>query len=161
VSFSDWLALISPVVAVMVTIFGFRRSTRADRLAAFFQLNERYLAPEVRGGRRLIYEHVSGRSAEDVAQLPGEVRAAIGYTLAMMNSIAIACEARYVDPVVVQRSMGRSYSGTVAAAKPYIDYLEKDRGFRPYLYAERLAITVGGQERPSEQLVEPDRAAGG
>jgi len=143
-SYSDWLALLSPVVAIIVALFGFRRSTRADRLAAFFQLHERYLAPEVRSGRRLIYERVAGRPEADIAQLPEEVRAAIGYTLAVMNSIAIACEARYVDIAAVERSMGRSYSGTVHAACPYIDYLAQNRGFRPYIYAERLAVTIGG-----------------
>jgi hypothetical protein len=146
-SYSDWLALLSPVVAVMVALFGFRRSTRADRLAAFFQLHERYLAPEVRSGRRLIYERVAGRPEADLAQLPEEVRAAIGYTLAVMNSIAIACEARYVDIAAIERSMGRSYSSTVNAAGPYIDYIERNRGFRPYLYAERLAAVIGNSAR--------------
>jgi hypothetical protein len=158
-SFSNWLAIISPVVAVMVALFGFRRSTRADRLAAFFQLHERYLAPEIRSGRRLIHEHVSGRSTDDIAQLTGEVRDAVGYTLAMMNSIAIACEARYVDTIVVERSMGSSYSGTVSAAKPYIDYIERNRGFRPYVYAERLAAAVRRPERPAGKMLEPDHAA--
>ncbi len=153
-SYSAWLALLSPVVAVLVALFGFRRSTRADRLAAFFQLHERYLAPEVRSGRRLIYERVAGRPEADVAQLPGEVRAAIGYTLAVMNSIAIACEARYVDVAVVERSMGRSYSGTVSAARPYIDYIEQNRGFRPYIYAERLAAAMGGSTRSPEPTAE-------
>jgi hypothetical protein len=146
-SYSDWLALLSPVVAVIVALFGFRRSTRADRLAAFFQLHERYLAPEVRRGRKLIYERVAGRPEAKMAQLPEEVRAAIGYTLAVMNSIAIACEAGYVDIVAVEQSMGRSYSGTVIAASPYIDYLETNRGFRPYIYAERLAAAMGGSPR--------------
>lgn len=143
-SFSDWLALLSPAVAVIVALFGFRRSTRADRLAAFFQLHERYLAPEVRSGRKLIYEHVAGRPETDMAKLPEEVRAAIGYALAVMNSIAIACEARYVDVADVERSMGRSYGGTVTAARPYIDYIERNRGFRPYIYAEQLAAAIGG-----------------
>ncbi len=146
-SYSDWLALLSPVVAVIVALFGFRRSTRADRLAAFFQLHERYLATEVRRGRRLIYERVAGHPEADIAQLSEEVRASIGYTLAVMNSIAIACEARYVDIAAVEQSMGRSYSGTVNAASPYIDYLEKNRGFRPYIYAERLANAIGGSTR--------------
>ena len=146
-SYSAWLALLSPVVAVIVALFGFRRSTRADRLAAFFQLHERYLAPEVRSGRRLIYERVAGRPEALIAQLPEEVRAAIGYTLAVMNSIAIACEAGYVDVAAVEGSMGRSYSGTVTAARPYIDYIEQNRGFRPYIYAERLAATISGSPR--------------
>jgi hypothetical protein len=153
-SYSDWLALLSPVVAVLVALFGFRRSTRADRLAAFFQLHERYLAPEVRSGRRLIYQQVAGRPEADIAQLPEEVRTAVGYTLAVMNSIAIACEARYVDIGTVERSMGRSYSGTVKAACPYLDYLEQNRGFRPYIYAERLAAAIGGSTRSPASTTE-------
>jgi hypothetical protein len=161
VPFSDWLALISPAVAVVVALFGFRRSRRADRLAAFFQLHERYLAPEVRGGRKLIYERVSGCSPADVASLPEEVRAAVGYTLATMNSIAIACDARYVELAAVQRSMGRSYSGAIAAAKPYIDYLEQSRGFRPYIYAERLASEIREPAQLPAAPVGADRAAQG
>jgi len=161
VSFSDWLALISPAVAVAVALFGFRRSRRADQLAAFFQLHERYLAPEVRSGRKLIYERVSGRPPADIASLPEEVRAAVGYTLATMNSIAIGCDARYVELAAVQRSMGRSYSGTMAAAKPYIDYLEQSRGFRPYIYAERLASAFRGPTQLPAALTEADRAVRG
>lgn len=159
-SFSDWLAVISPAVAVVVALFGFRRSRRADQLAAFFQLHERYLAPEVRGGRKLIYERVSDCSAADIAGLPEEVRTAVGYTLATMNSIAIACDARYVDLAAVRRSMGRSYSGAIAAAKPYIDYIEQNRGFRPYIYAERLAAVIRGPAQLPAPT-EADRAAQG
>ena len=138
----DLIALISPIVAVIIASLGFRRSTRADRLAAFFQIQERYLAPEVRSGRRLIYERVANRSLGEIAGLPEETRTAVGYTLAVMNSVAIACEARYVDKDFVERSMGRSYAGAITAAKPYIDQVERSRGFRPYIFAERLAATI-------------------
>jgi hypothetical protein len=138
-----WLALVSPAVAILIALFGFRRSRRADQLAAFFQLQERYLAPEVRDGRRLIHQRVSGRPVEDIANIPDDIRTAVGYSLAVMNAIAIACEARYVDRVAVIRSMGQSYSSAVVAAKPYIDYVEKGRGFRPYGYAEGLAAAIG------------------
>jgi hypothetical protein len=142
-AFGDWIALISPVVAVFVAFFGFQRSTRSDQLAAFFQLQERYLAPEVRTGRRLVFAHVAGRSEAEIAKLPDDVRSAIGYALAVMNSIAIACEAHYVDPTVVARSMGRSYLSCMTAAQPFIDHVEKIRGFRPYGYAERMATMIG------------------
>ena len=139
---AGWIALISPVVAILIAFFGFRRSKRADQLAAFFQLQEKYLASEVRVGRRLIYEQVADRPESEIASLSEDVRNVVGYTLAIMNSIAIACEARYVDQTVVARSMGRSYSGGVAAAKPFINYVEKVRGFRPYGYAERMAASM-------------------
>lgn len=141
---ASWLALISPVVAIFIAFFGFRRSVRADRLAAFFQLQERYLAPEARTGRRLIHEHISGRHESEINRLTDDVRASVGFALAVMNSIAIACEAGYVNRAVVIRSMGRSYAAAMAAAKPYVDHLEHKRGFRPYEYAEGLAAISGG-----------------
>jgi hypothetical protein len=138
-TWTDAIALTSPVVAVIIALLGFRRSSRADRLAAFFQIQERYLSPEVRNGRRLIYERIAGRSPAEMTNLPDDVRTAVGYTLAVMNSVAIACEARYVDRDFVERNMGRSYSGAVTAAKPFIDGVEQGRGFRPYVFAERMA----------------------
>lgn len=166
-AFGDWLALLSPVVAIMVAFFGFRRSTRADQLAAFFQLQDRYLAHEVRTGRRLVHEQVSGRSASDIENLPDDVRTAIGYTLAVLNAIAIACEARYVDRRAVVQSMGRSYASAMTAAKPFIDHVEQKRGVRPYGYAERLAAAVGSNHvtpttaPPSPEPGEADRVVRG
>ncbi|GAA2786501.1 DUF4760 domain-containing protein [Crossiella cryophila] len=136
---SVWLSLLSPVVALLVAFWGFRRSTRADRLRAFFDLHERYLSAEVRAGRRLLHQRVAGRSAEELAELDRDSLDRIGYTLAVLNSIAIACAGGYVDRRMVRRSMGRSYAGVIAAARPYIDRVEALRGFRPYPFAESLA----------------------
>jgi hypothetical protein len=142
------LQLISPLVAVVIAVWGFRRSTGADRLRAFFELQERYLAKEVRDGRRTLHQVVAGKSADEVAKLDRNDLNSIGYTLAVMNSIAIACAGRYVDVKLVSRSMGRSYNRAVIAAAPYIDHLETVRGYRPYLFAERLAAKLqqGGRD---------------
>lgn len=133
------LSLLSPVVAVVIAIWGFRRSTRADKLRAFFEIQERYLASEVRAGRRIMHALIAGRSAEEVAKLDPVALSTVGYALAVMNSIAIACEAGYVDRELVAQSMGRSFVMAIAAARPYIDHLENARGFRPYPFGERLA----------------------
>ncbi|MEU5514205.1 hypothetical protein [Streptomyces griseoaurantiacus] len=134
-----WVALISPVVAVFLAVWNFRGVSRADRLRAFFELQERYLNAEVRAGRGLLHREVAGRGSHEMAVLPPETASRIGHTLAVMNSIAIACEGKYVERDLVARSMGRSYAGAVAAAKPYIDHVEQQRGFRPYPFAERFA----------------------
>ncbi|MGO1052035.1 DUF4760 domain-containing protein [Crossiella sp. CA198] len=136
---SVWLSLLSPVVALLIAFWGFRRSTRADRLRAFFDLHERYLSAEVRAGRRLLHQRVAGRSAEELAELDRDTLDRIGYTLAVLNSIAIACAGGYVDRRLVRRGMGRSYAGAIIAARPYIDRVEALRGFRPYPFAESLA----------------------
>ncbi|MCK2241594.1 MULTISPECIES: hypothetical protein [unclassified Crossiella] len=136
---SVWLSLLSPVVALLIAFWGFRRSTRADRLRAFFDLHERYLSAEVRAGRRILHQRVAGRSAAELAELDRDSLDRIGYTLAVLNSIAIACAGGYVDRRLVRRSMGRSYAGAIAAAQPYIDRVEALRGFRPYPFAESLA----------------------
>ncbi|WP_436521801.1 DUF4760 domain-containing protein [Actinoplanes sp. HUAS TT8] len=139
---SVWLALVSPVVAVIVAVFGFRRSSKADRLKAYFEMQNRYLAPEVRLGRKFLHQHVAGRSPAEVAALDETTRSTIGFALAVMNSIAIACEAGYVDRDIVVKSMGRSYARAIEAARPFFDHQEATRGFRPYPYAERLAARV-------------------
>ncbi|GIJ30723.1 hypothetical protein Vqi01_58850 [Micromonospora qiuiae] len=136
---STLLALTSPLVAIAVAVWGFRRANRADRLRAFFDLYQRYVAPEQRGGRRLLHDQLSGRSTEDLAALPQDVRDQVGATLATLNAIAIACEGGYVETSLISESMGRSYCSTVLAAKPYLDHLEKQRGYRPYQFAERMA----------------------
>ncbi|GLW29815.1 DUF4760 domain-containing protein [Actinoplanes regularis] len=171
-SAGSFLVLASPTVAVLIAMWGFRRSSRADRLAAFFRLHDQYLRPEIRAGRQLIHERIAGRTPEEMRGLSADDRASVGYTLAVMNSIAIACEARYVDLDVVDRSMGRSFRATMRAATPFIDHLEERRGFRPYGYAERLPV---GENRASTSRIrwwlrrrpsltaaenpEPDRAA--
>ena len=147
------LALVSPLVAVAIAAWGFRRSSKADRLKAYFEMHNRYLAPEVRLGRKYLHVHVAGRQADEVAALDDKTRSAIGYTLATMNAIAIACEARYVDRDVVLRSMGRSFARAMAAARPFLEHQEAARGYRPYAYAERLAALV-------PEAAQPDRRRG-
>jgi hypothetical protein len=142
------LVFVSPAVAILIALLGFRRSTKADRLEAFFKLQEQYLKPEVRAGRKLLHEKFSGRSPEEMPDLTDDERDRVGHALATMNSIAIACAAKYVDVQVVQRSMGRSFVAAMTAAEPYIDELERRRGFRPYGYASRLAASLSG---PSDQ----------
>lgn len=133
------LNLISPVVAIMVALWGFRRSTRADKLRAFFEIQSRYLANDVREGRRSLHKSVAGRSATDIAKVDHATLSNAGYALAVMNSIAVACESGYTSEELVRRSMGRSFVSAMSAATPYIDYIERIRGYRPYSFAERLA----------------------
>jgi hypothetical protein len=136
------LSLISPAVAIAIALWGFRRSRRADKLRAFFESYDRYLAPEARTGRREIYQSVAGRSEGEVAALSREIMTCVGYALAVMNSIAIACDGGYVDRQLIVQSMGRSFTFAVVAAKPYFDYVERVRGYRPYPFAERLAASL-------------------
>jgi hypothetical protein len=140
------LALISPTVAIAIAFWGFRRATRADKLRAFFEVYDRYLANDARSGRRVIHGQLAGRTAGEIAGMNKETLASAGYALAVMNSIAIACKGRYVDGNLVNTSMGRSFASTIIAAKTYIDYLEQLRGFRPYSFAEDLAtqLTANG-----------------
>jgi hypothetical protein len=140
------LDLISPVVAVAIALWGFRRSTRADQLRAFFEIQDRYLAPDVRAGRSVLHAQIAGKSAGEVAHLDPADLSRAGYALAVMNSIAIACEAGYVERDLLARSMGRSFITAVGAAQPYIDHLEQVRGFRPYPYAENLAFQLAASD---------------
>jgi hypothetical protein len=153
------LSLISPVVAVAIAVWGFRRSTQADKLRAFFDVHERYLASEVRAGRRAMHTLIAGRPPEEVANLDPAILSAVGYALAVMNSIAIACESGYVDRELIARSMGRSFSMAITAARPYIDNLENKRGFRPYPFGERLAsqleLTDNGSLAAGRSLERP------
>ena len=136
------LSLISPVVAIIIALWGFRRSTRADKLRAFFEIQDRYLAGDVRVGRRILHTLIAGRSADEVAQLDPADLSRAGYALAVMNSIAIACEAGYVERDLLARSMGRSFIAAIRAARPYVDHLQEARGFRPYPFAENLAAQL-------------------
>ncbi|MFK4145391.1 hypothetical protein [Streptomyces sp. NPDC004065] len=133
------ISLASPVVAVVIAVWGFHRTSQADRLRAFFEVQQRYLEAEVRSGRRLLHLEVAGRTPREMSELSADVSSRINYALAVMNSIAIACEGRYVDTNLVARGMGKSFTKAITAAKPYIDYVEQQRGFRPYTFAERLA----------------------
>jgi hypothetical protein len=136
------LEFVSPVVAVVIALWGFRRSTRADQLRAFFEIQDRYLAADVRAGRSVLHTRIAGRSADEIAGLDAADLTRAGYALAVMNSIAIACEAGYVERDLLTRSMGRSFITAVGAAQPYIDYLQHLRGFRPYPFAENLALQL-------------------
>ena len=151
------LTLISPAVAVVVAFWGFRRSTRADRLRAFFEMHEQYLMTDVRLGRRVLHRSVSGRAPSEMPNLdPDELRKA-GYALAIMNAIAIGCEGGYVDRRMVAQSMGRSYIAAIASAKPYIDYLETVRGFRPYPFGRAPGNSHGRSTKSQFEPQRPDR----
>lgn len=139
---SEFLVLVSPSVALAVGIWGFRRSTRADRLRAYFELQQRYLDQEVRAGRRAIHQSISGQKTSSIAMLDDATLRSVGHAMAIMNSIAIAWTGKFVDPSLLEMSMGRSFASAVTAAKPYIDHVEQKRGFRPYPYAERLAAEL-------------------
>ena len=136
------LDLVSPVVAVVIALWGFRRSTRADQLRAFFEIQDRYLAPDVRAGRSVLHAQIAGKSAEEVARVDASDLSRAGYALAVLNSIAIACEAGYVERDLLGRSMGRSFITAMRAAQPYIDHQQQVRGFRPYPFAENLAFQL-------------------
>lgn len=64
----------------------------------------------------MLHENLTGCSAEEIVALPDEVLNQVGATLVTLNAIAIA------------DSMGRSCSSAVLAAKPYLDYVENQRG---------------------------------
>jgi hypothetical protein len=133
------LALTSPAVAVVIAVWGFRRSDRADRLRMLFEVQERYLAQRVRDGRRLIHTRLAGRGAEGVRLCTREDLTTIGYTLAIMNMIALSVESGLVEEDLVRRSMGRSFASAIEAAEHYLDHVEQEREFRPYAYAQQLA----------------------
>ncbi|GAA4923803.1 hypothetical protein HD597_011198 [Nonomuraea thailandensis] len=136
---SALLSVVSPIVAIAIAVWGFRRSTKADRLRAFFEVQDRYLAPSVRDGRRVLHQDVADLRPHEVAALDKASLSSAGYALAVMNSVAIACEGGYVERELILRSMGHSFVRTLNAARPLIDHVEKLRGYRPYPAAERLA----------------------
>jgi hypothetical protein len=138
------ISLSSPVVAVVIAVWGFRASGRSERLRMYFDLQERYLSEPVRAGRRIIHATIAGRGVDEIPAVGAADLSTVGYTLAVMNTIAICAESGAIDRDLLARSMGRSYAGAVRAARPYIDYVETVRGFRPYPYAERLARRLDG-----------------
>ena len=138
------IALVSPIVAVAIAWWGFRRHDRAAELNMLFEMQERYLAPQVREGRRLMHRKIAvgddgGRSTCSQDEL-----SKIGYALAVMNTIALCAESGQVDEKLLLQSMGQSFTSAVLAARPYIDDVAIRRGFRPYSYAERLAERFDG-----------------
>jgi hypothetical protein len=137
-------SLVSPLVAIFIALWGFRRSSRVDRVRIFIDMQERYLSERVRDGRREIHSAVKSLTAAEVAQLPSSALSNVGYALAVMNTVGICWQYGYLDEKLLIVSMGRSFRNAVEAARPFIDHSERVRGFRPYAYAERFAAYVEG-----------------
>ena len=133
------LSLTSPIVAVAITVWGYRRQDRTAELGLLFDLQERYLAPQVRQGRKLIHTKIAPSGAAGVSECTAEELSAIGHALAVMNTIGLCVESGRVEESLVQQAMGNSFASAVNAATAYIDAIGTVRGFRPYPYAERLA----------------------
>ncbi|SNS12987.1 hypothetical protein SAMN06265355_111181 [Actinomadura mexicana] len=89
-----------------------------------------------------MHRSLAGLSASEMDAVDKDERDRASYALAVMNSIAIGCQGGYVDRSMVKENMGRSFVTTVRAAREFIDYLEKTRGFRPYGAAEKLAVSL-------------------
>ncbi|NUR60880.1 MAG: hypothetical protein HOV87_19780 [Catenulispora sp.] len=142
------LALTSPLVAIAITVWGFRRQDRASMLRMLFEVQERYLAPPVREGRRIIHTKIAATSG-GVTDCTREELSVVGYALAVMNTIAISVESGALDAGMLRGSLGRSYMQAVEAAAPFIDHVEKVRGFRPYPYAEKLAASFRQSAPPA------------
>jgi hypothetical protein len=136
------LAAVSPAVTLLIALWGFQRTTRADRLKMFLDLQERYLSEPARGGRQLIHQRLPGLDASSYGSLDDDERSHIHHALAIMNTIAIACESRHIDYVMVVRTMGRSFASAIAAARPYIEHQAVARGYPPYQYAVRVADRI-------------------
>ncbi|MEU6287196.1 hypothetical protein [Streptomyces sp. NPDC046988] len=132
------LSAASPLVAVVIALWGFRRRDRAAELEVLFELHERYLAQRVRDGRRLIHRKLAGRGEEGLRSCTAEELSTIGYTLAVMNTIALCCRSGRLDSRLLQQSLGQSYTRAVNGALSFIDSMETTRGVRPYPYAEWL-----------------------
>lgn len=133
------LSLTSPVVALAIALWGFRRHDRAAELSMLFEMQERYLAPQVREGRKLIHLKIAGDIDEKRSACSREELSTIGYALAVMNTIALCAEIGQIDESLLLQSMGQSFKSAVRAAGSYIDQVAATRGYRPYPYAERLA----------------------
>lgn len=87
----------------------------------------------------MIHQHINGLTPAEVSTLDPVILTEAGQALAVMNSIAVACDAGLAEKELVGRVMGRSFASTVTAARPFIDSTELRRGYRPYRYAEELA----------------------
>lgn len=133
------LALSSPVVAVIIAWWGFRRGDRSDELKALFDMLDRYLTDRARDGRSLIHRKIAPGTGAGLATCSREELTTIGYALAVMNTIALCAESGQVNEKLLRETLGQSFATTVQAAKPFIDEVAATRGFRPYHYAERLA----------------------
>ena len=134
-----YVAVLSPVVSLCVAVWGFRRTTKADRLKMFLDLQERYLAASARTGRRLMHRRLPALTPETFGELTEAERGDLQHALAVMETIAIAWEGGHVDQSMILNAMGRSYSSAMRKSQSYIDYQAAVRGFRPYQRAARLS----------------------
>ena len=133
-----YVAILSPVVSLAVAVWGFRRTTKADKLKMFLDLQDRYLGASARAGRRLMHQRLPELKPETFGQLTTEERTDLHHALAVMETIAIAHEGGHVDQVMILNAMGQSYSSGIRKSQSYIDYQAAARGFRPYQRAARL-----------------------
>ncbi|SNT29934.1 hypothetical protein SAMN05421812_104338 [Asanoa hainanensis] len=138
-SASIYVAVLSPVVSLCVAVWGFRRTTRADRLKMFLDLQERYLASAARAGRRVMHRRLPDLKPETFDQLTEAERGDLHHALAVMETIAIAWDAGHVEQSMILNAMGRSFSSAIRKSGPYIEDQAALRGFRPYQRACRLA----------------------
>lgn len=134
-----YLAVLSPVLSLGIAVWGFRRTTRADRLRMFLDLQERYLAASARAGRRLMHQRLPALTPDTFDQLSPAERGDLHHALAVMETIAIAWEGGHVDQSLILNAMGQSYASAIQKSQPYIDYQAEVRGFRPYQRSARLA----------------------
>jgi hypothetical protein len=133
------LAVSSPIVAVFIAWWGFRRGDRSDELKILFDMLDRYLTDRARAGRSLIHLKIATTHEGGFAGCSEDELSTIGYSLAVMNTIALCVVSGQVSEILLRETMGLSFTSAVLAAKPYIDEVAATRGFRPYPYAERLA----------------------
>jgi hypothetical protein len=133
------LATLSPTVALVVFAVTFSNQRRSERIRILFDMQERYVKDSCRAGRKMIHSHVAGRKSMELEDLDPFIRKQIGDTLAVLNTIAVCVLSGYCDRRLVRQTMGRSFVGTMLAAGPYLDFAEKQRGFRAYSQAEQLA----------------------
>jgi hypothetical protein len=134
------ISLTSPVVAITISAWTLRRARNAESVRAFLAAQESYLSDRARRGRRIAHSSIANQLPEDDGNLLSQAeRDDLGYALAVANTIAVACANNYMPESLVQESIGRSLRNFVIAARPYIDQMERKRGFRPYAAAERLA----------------------
>jgi hypothetical protein len=149
------LSLTSPLAALVIAVWGFRRHDRSAELSMLFEMQDRYLGPQVREGRRLIHLKIAPGTAESLESCTREERSTIGYALAIMNTIALCADSGQVSEALLRDSMGRSFASTMRAAQPFIDQVAAVRGFRPYPFAVRLAerfdSALGGKPRGNER----------
>jgi hypothetical protein len=137
-----YVAVLAPLVTFCIAVWGFRRTTKADRLRMFLDLQERYLSPAARTGRRLMHRRLPSLTPETFGNLTEAERGELHHALAIMETIAIAWDAGHIERSMILNAMGRSYSSAMRKSQAYIDYQAAVRGFRPYQRAARLATEL-------------------